>query len=127
MATRRSPRSAHLPPVLPEIIARINALTGKYYESIAKEFEAIAKYFKDDPELITAFWLTHYEYDLTDFKHRYLLNKLFERVGVKIPQVRALLDSIESTLILSQIGIVRYQRGDAQHYRIRVGLDTHDM
>ena len=124
MATRRSPRSAPAPPVLPEIMARINSLSGKYYESIGKEFEAVAKYFKDDSELITAFWLTHYEYDFTDFNHRYLLNKLFEKVGFKMPQVRALLDTIEDTLTLSQIGVVRYQRGQNTHYRIRVGLDT---
>jgi hypothetical protein len=117
-------RSKPLPPILPEIMARINTLPDKSYENIRKDFEAVVKYFKDDPDLITSFWLTHYEYDLTDYKHRYLLSKLFEKVGFKMPQVRALLDSIQDTLLLSQLGAVRYQVGNKTHYRTCVGINT---
>jgi hypothetical protein len=120
----RSTRIKPAPPILPEIIARINDLNGKYYENILNEFNTIAKYFKDDPDMITTFWLSHYEYNLTDFKHRYLLRRLFETVGFKQPLVKALLDKIDDTEILSQMGAIRVTNGTKVFYRIRVGSHT---
>ena len=120
----RSTRVKPLPPILPEIIARINALNGKYYENITSEFNTISKYFNDDHDMITSFWLSHYEYDLTDFKHRYLLRRLFETVGFKQPLVKALLDKIGDNEILSQMGTVRFTRDNKVFYRIRVGSEA---
>jgi hypothetical protein len=120
----RSSRIKAAPPVLPEIIARINDLQGKYYENILAEFNAISKYFKDDPDMITSFWLSHYEYNLTDFKHRYLLRRLFETVGFKQPLVKSLLDKIMDADILAQCGAIRVTNGDKVFYRIRVGSHT---
>ena len=120
----RSTRIKADPPVLPQIIARINDLNGKYYENILNEFNAISKYFKDDHDMITSFWLTHYEYNLTDFKHRYLLRRLFETVGFKKPLVKSMLDNIDDKEILSQLGVVRVSNGDKVFYRIRVGTEA---
>jgi len=111
-------------PVLPEIISRINTLPGKYYENIRNEFDAITKYFKDNHDEMTLFWLSHYEYDLTDFKHRYLLRRLFETVGFKQPLVKTLLDKVGDTELLSQMGTVRVTTGTKVFYRIRVGLSA---
>ena len=120
----RSSRIKPSPPILPEIMARINALNGKYYENITNEFNAIAKYFKDDHDMITSFWLSHYEYNLTDFKHRYLLRRLFETVGFKQLLVKSLLDKIDDTEILSQMGTVRVNNGSKIFYRIRTGIQS---
>lgn len=120
----RSARVKPTPPILPEIMARINTLNGKYYENITNEFNTIAKYFKDDHDMITSFWLSHYEYNLTDFKHQYLLRRLFETVGFKQPLVKTLLDKIGDTEILSKVGAVRVKNGDKVFYRIRVGVDS---
>jgi hypothetical protein len=127
MSTRplRSTRIKPAPPVLPEIIARINDLNGKYYENIRNEFDTITKYFKEDHDMITSFWLTHYEYNLTDFKHRNLLRRLVETVGFKQPLVKSLLDKIDDKEILSQLGVVRVTNGDKVFYRIRVGEESY--
>ena len=120
----RSTRVKPTPPILPKIIARINTLNGKYYESITNEFNTITKYFNDDHDMITSFWLSHYEYDLTDFKHRYLLRRLFETVGFKQPLVKVLLDKIGDNEILSQMGSARFTRDNKVFYRIRVGTEA---
>ena len=120
----RSSRIKAAEPVLPEIIARINDLHGKYYENIINEFNAITKYFKDDPDMITSFWLSQYEYNLTDFKHCYLLRRLFETVGFKQPLVKLLLDKITDVDILTACGAVRVTSGNKVFYRIRVGSHT---
>jgi hypothetical protein len=120
----RSTRVKPATPILPEIIARINTLNGKYYENITSEFNAIAKYFNDDHDMITSFWLLHYEYDLTDFKHQYLLRRLFETVGFKQSLVKSLLDRVGDNDLLSKMGAVRFTRGDKVFYRIRVGSEA---
>jgi hypothetical protein len=111
-------------PILPQIISRINDLQGKYYENIRNEFDAVAKYFKDDKEMITMFWLTHMSYNLTDFKHRYLLRRLIECVGYHQPLVISLLNQIDDGLILSQLGTTRFHRDGKVFYRIRVGEES---
>ena len=120
----RSTRIKPAPPILPEIMARINTLNGKYYEQIRTEFNKVAMYFKDDPDFITAFWLTHYEYDLTDFKHQFLLRSLLSIVGLKHPKVLDLLNKIKEEETLMQLGVVRVNNGSKVFYRIRAGINT---
>jgi hypothetical protein len=125
MASSRPTRSCRIkvePPVLPEIISRINDLNGKYYENIGNEFNAVSKYFKDDEEMIANFWLTHYEYNLLDFKHQFLLRTLLSATGLKQPLVVEFLNKILDEEILIKLGVVRVNNGKKIFYRIRVGL-----
>lgn len=111
-------------PVLPEIISRINDLKGKYYENIRSEFEKVAMYFKDDSDLIAHFWLTHYEYNVLDFKHQFLLRSIFEKVGLKQELVLEFLNKIDDEALLSNLSVVRVNNGKKIFYRIRVGLEA---
>ena len=120
----RSVRVKAAPPILPQIISRINDLEGRYYENIRNEFDAVVKYFKEDKDMITMFWLTHMTYNLTDFKHRYLLRRLIECVGYHQPLVISLLNQIDDSLILSQLGTVRFHRDGKVFYRVRVGEES---
>jgi hypothetical protein len=128
MSSSRPTRSCRVkpdPPILPEIMARINDLTGKYYESIRDEFNAVAKYFKDDEDLITSFWLTHYEYNMLDFKHQFLMRSLFDKVGLKKTQVVELLDKILDDELLHKLAVVRVNNGKTTFYRICVGVSAY--
>lgn len=128
MSSSRPTRSCRVkaePPVLPEIMARINDLSGKYYESIRNEFNAVAKYFKDDENFITSFWLTHYEYNMLDFKHQFLMKCLFDKVGLKQTQVVEFLDKIIDEELLLKLAVVRVNNGKTTFYRIRVGLNAY--
>jgi hypothetical protein len=120
----RSCRTKPAPPVLPEIIARINDLNSKYYENIRTEFNEVTKYFKEDDDFIVSFWLTHYEYNMLDFKHQYLMRCLFDKVGLKQPLVVKFLDKILDDDLLHKLGTVRVNNGKTTFYRIRVGLDA---
>ncbi len=120
----RSCRTKPAPPVLPEIIARINDLNSKYYENIRTEFNEVTKYFKEDDDFIVSFWLTHYEYNMLDFKHQYLMRCLFDKVGLKQPLVVKFLDKILDDDLLHKLGTVRVNNGKTIFYRIRVGLDA---
>ena len=120
----RSTRVKPAPPVLPEIIARINTLNGKYYEQIRTEFNKVSMYFKDDPDYISNFWLTHYTYDLADFKHQFLLRTLLGTVGLKHPKVLEFLNAIPEENTLMQLAVVRVNNGSKIFYRIRVGINT---
>ena len=111
-------------PVLPEIMSRINLLEGKYYENIRNEVEAVTKYFKDDPDAIVKFWLTHYEYNLLDFKHIQLLKTVFATTGLKQNLVVEFLNKILDENQLTKLGAVRVNNGEKVFYRIRVGLGT---
>lgn len=127
MSSTRPTRSCRIkpePPVLPEIVARINDLNGKYYENIRNEFNAISKYFKDDEEMIANFWLTNYEYNLLDFKHQFLIKCLLSAVGLKLPIVVEFLDKILDEEILLKLAVVRVNNGKKTFYRIRVGLHS---
>jgi hypothetical protein len=127
MSSSRPTRSCRVkpdPPVLPEIVARINDLKGKYYENIRNEFNQVAKYFKDDSDLITSFWLNHYEYNTLDFKHQFLLRCLFDKVGLKQSLVVDFLDKILDNDLLHTLAVVRVNNGKSTFYRIRVGLDS---
>jgi hypothetical protein len=120
----RSTRVKPAPPILPEIMARINTLDGKYYEQIRTEFNKVAMYFKDDTDYIANFWLTHYKYDLEDFKHQFLLRSLLNVVGLKHPKVLEFLNAIPNEETLMQLAVVRVNNGKKVFYRIRVGINT---
>lgn len=120
----RSTRVKPAPPILPEIMARINTLDGKYYEQIRTEFNKVSMYFKDDTDHISTFWLTHYVYDLDDFKHQFLLRSLLSIVGLKNPKVLEFLNAIPKEETLMQLGVVRVDNGKKVFYRIRVGINT---
>lgn len=127
MASERPTRSCRVkpsPPVLPEIMARINDLKGKYYENIGNEFNTVSKYFKEDSDNIANFWLTHYEYNVLDFKHQFLIRTLLSTVGLKQSIVVEFLNKIMDEAILSKLGVVRVNNGKSTFYRIRVGLNT---
>ncbi len=111
-------------PVLPEIVSRINLLSGKYYENIHNEVEAVTKFYKEDADAIAEFWLTNYEYNLLDFKHIQLLKSVFATTGLKQDLVVEFLNKIEDESLLSKLGAVRVNNGKKVFYRIRVGLDT---
>lgn len=120
----RSTRVKPAPPVLPEIMARINTLNGKYYEQIRTEFNKVSMYFKDDSDHIANFWLTHYTYNLDDFKHQFLLRSLLSTIGLKHPKVTEFLNNIPKEETLMQLGVVRVNNGSKIFYRIRVGINT---
>jgi hypothetical protein len=127
MASERPTRSCRIkpsPPILPEIMARINDLKGKYYENISNEFNSVAKYFKDDSDYIANFWLSHYEYNVLDFKHQFLIRTLLSAVGLKQNMVVEFLNKIMDETILINLGVVRVNNGKTTFYRIRVGLNT---
>lgn len=127
MASSRPTRSCRTkpePPVLPEIVARINDLNSKYYENIRNEFNAVSKYFKDDEAMIANFWLTNYEYNLLDFKHQFLIKCLLSATGLKEPIVVEFLDKILDEDILLKLAVVRVNNGKKVFYRIRVGLHS---
>lgn len=127
MASSRPTRSCRVkadPPVLPQIISKINDLTSKYYENIKNEFNTVTKYFKDDDDMIANFWLTHYEYNMLDFKHQYLMRCLFDKVGLKHPLVVALLDTVLNEELLLKLEVVRVNNGKTTFYRIRVGINA---
>jgi hypothetical protein len=127
MASERPTRSCRIKPaapVLPEIVARINMLNCKYYENIRNEFNAVVKYYKEDSDAITSFWLTHYEYNMLDFKHQYLMKCLFNQVGLKQPEVVAFLDKILDQEILLKLAVIRVNNGKSVFYRIRTGLHS---
>ena len=111
-------------PVLPEIVSRINLLEGKYYENIRNEVEAVTKYYKEDADAIAEFWLSHYEYNLLDFKHIQLLKSVFATTGLKQDLVVEYLNKIEDESLLNKLGAVRINNGKNVFYRIRVGLST---
>lgn len=121
----RSIRVKSAPPILPQIISRINDLEGKYYESIRNEFNNVTKYFKDDKDMITMFWLSNMTYDLTDFKHRYLIRLLIDCVGYHQPLLMSLLNTVDDGDILSQLGTVRVHRNGKVFYRIREGIESY--
>lgn len=81
-------------------------------------------YFKDDSDLIAHFWLTHYEYNVLDFKHQFLLRALFDKVGLKQELVVEFLDKILDESLLSKLAVVRVNNGKKVFYRIRVGMET---
>jgi hypothetical protein len=120
----RSTRIKAVAPVLPEIISRINLLDGLFYESIRNEVEAVTKYFKDDADIIAEFWLSHYEYNLIDFKHLYLLSMVFSITGLKQELVVGFLDKIIDESIVHKLGAVRVNNGKKVFYRMRVGDRT---
>lgn len=125
MGVARPTRSCRVkvePPVFAEVMARINSLTGKYYEQIRNEFNAVSKYYKDDEESIAGFWLTDYEYDLDDFKHQFLVRCLLSATGLKEPFVVEFLDSITDEETLTKLAVVRVSSGSRTFYRIRTGL-----
>jgi hypothetical protein len=124
MSSTRPTRSCRIKPVapiLPEIMSRINDLKGKYYENIRDEFRIIVKYYKENSDDITAFWLTHYEYNMLDFKHHFLMKCLFNQVGLKQPEVVEFLNKIDEE-ILPKMDVVRVNNGKKVFYRIRVGM-----
>lgn len=118
----RTCRIKPIAPILPEIMARINDLNGKYYENIQNEFNTVVKYFKEDTESITSFWLKHYEYNMLDFKHQFLMRCLFSTVGLKQKLVIEFLNKIIDEELLSKLEVVRVNNGNKTFYRIRVGL-----
>lgn len=120
----RSCRTKQLPPVLPEIMSRINLLKDKYYENIRNEFNTVLKYFKNDLTLIAEFWLTDSEYNMLDFKHIYLLKYLFAQVDLNHPLVTSFLDNIMDTYILRKLEIIRVKRDKKVFYRIIAGETT---
>ena len=120
----RSCRIKPTTPVLPEVVSRINDLKGKYYESIRNEVNEVTKYFKDDADHIAAFWLNHYEYNVLDFKHQFLLRCIFDKVGLRQPLVVEFLDKILDEDILRKLAVVRVNNGKTVFYRIRVGIDS---
>lgn len=127
MASERPIRSCRIKPVapvLPEIVARINMLSGKYYENIRNEFNTIVKYYKEDSDSIASFWLTHYEYNMLDFKHQFLIKCLFNQVGLKQPDVVSFLDKIIDNETLLKLDVVRVNNGKTVFYRIRTGLQS---
>jgi hypothetical protein len=109
-------------PILPEIMSRINDLKGKYYENIRDEFNMVVKYYKEDSDDIASFWLTHYEYNMLDFKHHFLMKCLFNQVGLKQPEVIEFLNKIVDEEILLKLAVVRVNNGKKVFYRIRVGM-----
>ena len=117
----RSTRLKQPTPILPEIMARINNLHEKYYENIRNEFNSVSKYFKDNHDDIAEFWLNHYPYNLTDFKHQYLARLLFETVGFKQSSVKEMLDRVGDKDLLKKMGVQRFVRGGNTFYRIQVG------
>ncbi len=127
MSTRTSSRlaaKAAIPsPNHDSIIQLINNLQGKYYENIREQFNTVTKYYKESHSDIIHFWLDNRTYDLTSFKHRYLLRSLFELVEFKDSRVKQFLENIEDKEILSQMGIIRVLNGTTCHYRIRTGSD----
>lgn len=128
MSSTRPTRSCRVkaePPVLPQIMARINDLNGKYYEEIRNEFNAITKYFKEDDTMIANFWLKHYEYNMLDFKHQFLMRCLFDKVGLKQELVVEFLDKILDEDLLLKLGVVRVNNGKTTFYRIRVGINAY--
>ena len=123
MSSTRSCRIKPVAPILPEIMSRINDLKGKYYENIRDEFRIIVKYYKENSDDITAFWLTHYEYNMLDFKHHFLMKCLFNQVGLKQPEVVEFLNKIDEE-ILPKMDVVRVNNGKKVFYRIRVGMPS---
>jgi hypothetical protein len=127
MSSTRPTRSCRIKPaapILPEIVARINDLNGKYYENIRNEFNAVSKYFKDEEEAIANFWLTNYEYNMLDFKHQFLIRCLLSAVGLKLPNVVEFLDKILDEELLSKLGVTRVNNGKKTFYRIRTGIHS---
>lgn len=124
IAMTRSLRSTRLSketPVLPVIMARIRLLEGAPYASIRKEYDAVAKYFHDNPDRIAEFWLSYFVYDFQDEKECTLLRYLLSMVGLQQPLVVQLLDDIQDKAILRSLGVVRCHRGSTQFYRIYAG------
>jgi hypothetical protein len=120
----RSCRIKPLPPILPEIISRINDLDTKYYENIRNKFNKVVKYFNDNIDLIASFWLTHYEYNLLDFKHQFLIKTIFDKVGLKHPVIVQFLNKIIDEKILNKLDVVRVNNGKNIFYRIHIGIDS---
>ncbi len=115
------------PPTVCDIMDRIDTLNGKYYESIDKEFAVVDKYFKGDGDKIVSFFIDDWEFDLTDFKHRYLLRKIFEHeaIGLKHDTIVEFLHKITDTNLLAQMGVVRVTKDNKVFYRIRVGISSY--
>jgi hypothetical protein len=127
MSSSRPTRSCRIKPtapVLPEVVSRINDLKGKYYENIRNEVNEVSKYFKDDNDAEAAFWLNHYEYNVLDFKHQFLIRCIFDKVGLRQPLVVEFLDKILDEDILRKLAVVRVNNGKTIFYRIRVGIDS---
>lgn len=123
MSSTRPRRTATPAPILSDCMDQINGLKGKYYESITAIFKVTQNFFKDDPYALTAFWMSDTDfYNVTDFKHQYLLRRLFETVSHKHDSIKAFLNGITSTDILSKMGTVRVGPVPTCHYRIRVGI-----
>ena len=117
----RSTRLLTADPVLPVIMGRIRLVDRAPYLAIRKEFDTVAKFFKQDQDMITEFWLSYFVYDYTDEKEVLLLRYLLSIVGLQQPLVVQLLDDIADKAILRSLGVVRCKRGETRFYRIYVG------
>ena len=117
----RSTRLLTAAPVLPVIMGRIRLVDRAPYLAIRKEFDTVAKFFKQDQDMITEFWLSYFVYDYTDEKEVLLLRYLLSIVGLQQPLVVQLLDDIADKAILRSLGVVRCKRGETRFYRIYVG------
>jgi hypothetical protein len=126
MTSTRPTRSKPVAPILNQTLERINALNGKYYENIRNEVATVTKYFKEDPDAISEFWLADYEYNMLDFKHQYLFKTILAETGLKQEKIVEFLNKIMDETILSKLGAIRVNNGKKIFYRIRVGLDTDD-
>ena len=124
IAMTRSLRSTRLSketPILPVIMGRIKLLDEVSYSSVRKEFDVVAKYFKENPDKITEFWLSHFVYDYENENECNLLRYLLSIVGLQQPLVVQLLDDIQDKTILRSLGVVRCTRGNTRFYRIYAG------
>jgi hypothetical protein len=117
----RSSRRSKEAPILPVVMGRIRRLNKVSYASIRKEYDAVAKYFKWDPDKITDFWLSYFVYDYEDENECILLRYLLYTVGLHQPLVLQLLDDIHDKSILRCLGVVRCRRGTTKFYRIYAG------
>ncbi len=111
------------PPFLPEIMARINAYNEKSYQNISYEFNSVAKYYKNNSSDIARFWLSHYDYNMTDFKHILLLNNIISNVGLTDETIVTFLNNIDES-ILPKLDVVRVKNNTKTFYRIRIGEPT---
>ena len=128
----RPRRSCTLPAKKPNL----SCILGMAYESTDSEiyemFKTVCKYFKEDVEAMTEFWLTNTsEYDLANREHQQLLSRVFAQLDLKHPLCKRFLGSLSRDRVRS-LGVVRHVRTKEVgedimitiHYRVRVGQDA---
>ncbi len=108
-----------------DIDVAIEVLDSGSETDIYAQFKLLCKHLANDPDKMSCMLLTKTDqYDLDNWRHRYLLNWVFHTIGLKESRVKGFLDTVPVGPMLSWMGVNRVtnKATGAVHYRTRTGF-----